>query len=104
MRRLWITLAALGALAGCDSGAIGSTCSGGPTETGLCVEGAICAPARSETADPTPAPNGNLSYCRTICDTNADCADQPGFQCREVATSSQHACQPADSTPSDAGT
>lgn len=105
MRRLWITLAALGALAGCDSGAIGSTCSGAPNEDGLCVEGAVCTPARSATTTPPPTPNADTAFCRKICDTQSDCADTAGYECREVPGSMLRACQPQDDPSStDAGT
>lgn len=104
MRVLWILFAALCALAGCNSGEIGSRCSGGPTEEGVCVEGAVCAMDRDPNEAPPDPPNGVPSYCRQRCDTEADCTE-PGFECRGVVGSMVRACQPSDDDPTpDAGT
>lgn len=104
MRVLWITFAALGALAGCNSGAVGSACSGGPTEEGVCVEGAVCAPDQDPSVPPPDPPNAVPSYCRATCDSEADCTE-PGFECRVVVGSMARACQPTDDpATTDAGT
>lgn len=104
MRRLWITFAALAALAGCNSGSIGSQCNGGPYDTSLCEQGAICTPARSATTSPGTAANPDRAYCRKTCTDESECTDTPGFDCLEVPGSMQRACQPgSSSTASDGG-
>ncbi|HEY8432939.1 MAG TPA: hypothetical protein VIL20_31420 [Sandaracinaceae bacterium] len=103
MRVLWITCAALTVLAGCNSGAVGSPCSGGPLDEGVCVEGAVCTPERDPNEAPPAAPNGVPAYCRALCDSESDCPE-PGFVCRVVPGSMARACQPVDSvSPADAG-
>jgi hypothetical protein len=102
MRRLWISLSALGMLAACNSGDVGSRCSGTPTED-VCNEGAVCAADRSATAAPPEDPNDEDFFCRQLCDTNAEC--EPGFECRGVAGAPMiQACHPEDDgDPVDAG-
>ncbi len=103
MRVLWLLVPALCLLAGCNSGAIGSGCSGGPTEEGVCVEGAVCAPDIDPSVTPPEPPNAVPSYCRATCDVISDC--EPGFQCRVVAGSMVRACQPPlEPASADAGT
>ncbi len=95
MRVLWITFVALGLLAGCNSGQIGEPCTGGPAEEGHCVEGAVCARDLETTEAPPDPPNAVPSFCRAVCDTQADCTE-PGFECRGVVGSMIRACQPSD--------
>jgi hypothetical protein len=92
MRRFWFTLAVLGTLTGCASGAIDTPCFGGPHEEGVCVEGAVCAREPSDSVT-HPAPGADESFCRQLCDVNAECTE-PGFECRVVAGSMFRACQP----------
>jgi hypothetical protein len=95
MRVLWILFASLILLVGCNTGEIGTACSGGATEAGLCVEGAVCASDADPGEAPPDPPNAIPSFCRAICDTSFDCTE-PGFECREVVGSMVRACQPED--------
>ncbi|HJL19764.1 MAG TPA: hypothetical protein RMH99_29140 [Sandaracinaceae bacterium LLY-WYZ-13_1] len=94
MRRLLITMAALVTLAACGPGEIGQECQGAAIEED-CVDGAICTPTRSETAEPLDDPNSEIYVCRQICEVQADCTE-PGMECRRVVGSMVSSCQPDD--------
>jgi hypothetical protein len=102
MRVLWIPFASLILLVGCESGAVGAACAGGPTEEGVCVEGAVCALDVDPGEAPPDPPNAVPSFCRATCDSGADCTE-PGFECREVVGSMIRACQPEDDGTAPAG-
>jgi len=94
MRRLLLILGVLGLLAACDGEkGVGDECVGG-TASNDCVEGAFCTLARSESVPPPEDPNNERYVCRTICDTNGDCAD--GLECRRATGSMTRTCQPDD--------
>lgn len=103
MRRLLITLGALTLLIACGPKDVGSECLGGAAEND-CVEGAVCTLARSETPAPPDEPNNERFYCRTTCDTVANC--ESGFECLQAAGTMHRTCQPDDDmmmTDPDAG-
>lgn len=92
MRRLSMIVVALGLFAvACGPGEVGQNCAGGPAEND-CVDGAICTPERSTTAEPPGAPNENNFFCRAVCEIQADCDE--GFLCRRVEGSMAMSCQP----------
>jgi hypothetical protein len=94
MRWVWIMLGAAALLgAGCGPKGIGGACAGGPTEQGVCVEGAVCTPDRSSTDGPPEDPNAEPGYCRQICDDPGDCTER-GFECRGISGAMLSACQP----------
>jgi len=93
MQRLLITLGAIFMLAACGPKEIGAECQGGVSRND-CVDGLICTLARSPSTPPPEDPNGERSYCRTICDVDGVC--EPGFECRQVVGSMTRSCQPTD--------
>jgi hypothetical protein len=100
MRRILFLVLALAAISGCSDGSIGSSCSSAAVEN-ACVEGAVCAPDRSESAEPPEDPNADTFHCREVCEIEADCT-QEGFECRRVSGSMVSACQPDDDSTADA--
>ena len=94
MRRLLFIGAAIALLSACGPGNVGQRCVGAAA-TNDCVDGAICTLEPAEHTEPPPVPNNERFFCRTICDTNAQCADDgEGYTCQRANGTMFSSCQP----------
>lgn len=98
MRRVLFFGAALAFLSACGPGGVGQQCVGGAS-TNDCVDGAVCTLEPSMFGEPPPLPNNEVFFCRTICDTNDECADDgEGFTCQRANGTMFSSCQPPRDT------